>query len=99
MNYWRKAIDWLLEGFRTLYPFCVCWIGGLVFAVGWSDETKGAALTVTIIAGFSFVWAIDLAYARGKAKGESEVAAKIAAFLTTGDSTEINVNINHSRQA
>lgn len=99
MSYARKLVAWLLDAFRSAYPFLVCWIGGLAFAAGWNDDREGAALVVTIIAGFSFVWATDMAFARGKAKGESEAAAKFIAALSTGEDTEININFNHGRQA
>jgi hypothetical protein len=93
----REAVDWLVDAFRGLYPFVICWIGALAFAVGWHDQTEGAALVVTAIAGLSFTWAIDLAYARGKAKGESETAAKMVALITSGADTTISIEINEGR--
>jgi hypothetical protein len=96
MSYLRKSSDWLLELIRTFYPFAVCWIGPLVLAAGYNDLTHGAELWVIAVSGFSFIWAIDLAYARGKAKGESQTAARIAALLTTGSNTEISIDINHN---
>jgi hypothetical protein len=96
VSYIRKCAAWLRECLHTLYPFGVCWIGGLVMAVGWNDTERSAGLVVTVIAGLSFIWAIDLAYARGRARGESETAAKFVAALSTGDDTEISVNFNQT---
>lgn len=99
MSYLRKTTEWVLYTARVLYPFSACWLGSLFIAIGWNGETKGAGLFSCLIAGFAFVWAIDMAYARGKAKGESETAAKIVTLLTSGDSTEITVNFFDGRRA
>lgn len=97
MSYARKFTAWVIDVLRSIYPFLVCWIGGLAFAAGWHDDRDGAALVVTVIAGVSFIWANDMAFARGKAKGESEASAKLIAAFTTGEDTEININFNHRR--
>lgn len=95
MKYVQKLSQFFLYCTRTLYPFIACWFGAIFIAVGWNGESKGAGFFSCLFAGFAFAWAIDMAHARGMAKGESETAAKIATLLTTGESTEIRVDINY----
>ncbi|KKB80798.1 hypothetical protein VW35_00895 [Devosia soli] len=86
---------WLHAYLRSLYPFLVCFVGGLVLMA--HDELGGIAAMV--IAGLCFAWGLDLAAARAEAKATEHTAAKLTSMLISGDDTTVTVDINHHSPA
>ena len=93
-NIWGFMLDTL----RGFYPFLVCTIGGALVAVAF-EQTGMQRLVPFIVACCAFVWALDMAETRAKAKARSEWAQKVLSSLLTGNDTTISVVISDERRA
>lgn len=86
----RAICSNVVDSFRKSYPFLICLLGATALVA-----LQGKGWVGPILAGVSFIWAIDLAQTRAAAKANSEAAAKFVAALTSGHDSTITVDINY----
>lgn len=88
----KKARRFLTEELlRPAYPFLICLAGGSAL-----HALQGKGWAGPLIAGVSFMWAIDLASTRAAAKARVDTAMQIVDGLTSGNDSTITVDITHN---
>jgi hypothetical protein len=89
------VVGWFTASLRGVYPFIVCFVGGLALMA--HDDIGG--LAAMLIAGLCFAWALDLSGQRAAAKATENTASKFAAIMLSGEDTTVTIDINHNTPA
>lgn len=96
MNQAKRIAKLVHEYLMDLYPYFLCLSGGIFFAAGKELGSVGE-WTGFFLAVFAWIFALDLARTRTRAKATSECASKFIGFMTNGDTSEINIFIHKQR--
>ncbi|MFI3903976.1 hypothetical protein [Ochrobactrum sp. S1502_03] len=93
----KRFANWLRELVRDYYPFFVCVTGGGLFHAGILMSDLYMKIFFWAVAFAAWLFALDLIAVRATAKATNDCAVKYLNFLTSGESSEINVYIHNKR--
>ncbi len=96
MSIIKKFGNWLHEFVVDLYPYMICLFGACL--IGLSSKATGSLFWGALVLAFcSFIFALDAARTRAKAKATNDVALQILGFLMRGEDQTINVYHHNKR--